>query len=243
MKILELVQNLLSEEFHIDKLKEKFVNSGKISDNLFNEIINVSKNKIAYITWLTINVVKKLILDEDVYKFKEYFEIFEKHKQKFIIKDIAQYKTSQDINEFIIKCIEIREKNLRFDNIPKESSDNYVSNSGIEKLESVGIKYLGMSDGYQVFEIPNEVKNNENTWKYYRDILGRCSGRKSGESIDICTIASYSAFKKYLNDHSGSSYFIIFNMGDPKSPYQFHFESRQFMDKNDQPLFQSYGRI
>ena len=103
----------------------------------------------------------------------------------------------------------------------------------IQKLESVGIHYLGMSDGYQVFEIPNELKNNENSWKVYRDILGKCAGRDSGAKVEICTIADFKHFKYYLTDYPNSSYFLIFNLGDPLSPYQIHFESNQFMDKND----------
>lgn len=243
MKLLNLFENLILEEYQIDKLKEKYVgepveseNYNRLSEEQFEEIMNVSGGKFNLVAWLTVRVANNLIDATDIYKFKEYFTIFEKNKNKFPIKDINQYKSKEEINNFIQTCIQIREKNVTLTTgIEKESEKNYVSPKEIEKLESVGIKYLGMSDGYQVFEVPNEVKDSEETWKTYRDILGRCAGREEGAKIDICTMAGINNFKHYLTRYGGS-YFVIFNMGDPKSPYQIHFESKQYMDRNNKKL-------
>lgn len=242
MKLLQLIESILLEDYQIDKLKEKYVgeptegeNYKRLSEEEFQEILNVTTGKFNLTAWLTVRVANNLIHTTDIYKFKEYFGIFEKHKNKFEIKDLNQYKTKEQINGFIQKCIQIREKNVQLSaGIDKESSENYVTPKEIEKLESVGIEFLGMSEGYQVFEIPNEVKDDENVWKVYRDILGRCAGRDQGASIDICTIAGFSHFQHYMTQ-DGGSYFLMFNMGDPQSPYQIHFESNQFMDKNDNP--------
>lgn len=237
MKMLEIIYNVLLESYDIEKFKEKYVDAGKVSEDTFNEIQKVSKNKTILIAWLLKKVAENIIKSEDVYKFEEYLNIFEKNKKEFPIKDISLYKTEDDVKNFIRKCIEIREKNVQLDVAPEGSKENYVSPNDIQKLENVGVKFLGMSDGYQVFEIPNEVKDNEQTWKVYRDILGNCAGREQGAKIDLCTIAGFSNFKGYLSRYPGSSYFLMYNLSDPKSPYQFHFESKQFMDKNNQSIF------
>lgn len=238
MKLLELVENLILESHSLELLKQKYVGEDKpISEEVFKKIEEVCLNKFNLIAWLTVKVANNIILSEDVYKYKEYFGIFERNKNKFPIKDIHQYKTKDDVQNFINKVIEIREKNVeRSSGVESENKENYVSSGEMDKLESVGIKFLGMSDGYQVFEIPNELKDDEGAWKVYKDVLGRCSGREQGAKIDICTMANVGHFKNGLKNYPGSSYFVIFNLSDPKSPYQIHFESNQFMDKNDSPL-------
>jgi hypothetical protein len=240
MKLLNLVENLILEEYQIEKLKEKYVGEPvegekykRLSEKEFQDILGVTSGKFNLTAWLTIRVANDLIHTTDIYKFKEYFQIFEKNKNKFEIKDLNQYKTKEEINNFIQKCIEIRERNVQLTvGVDKESAENYATPKEIEKLESVGIQYMGMSDGYQVFEIPNEVKDNKETWKVYRDILGRCAGREQGATVDICTIGGFEHFQYYMKKYGGS-YFLLFNMGDPQSPYQIHFESNQFMDRKD----------
>jgi len=220
----------------ISKLKAKHVGDDKIvTEEIFNQIIEVSKNKVSLIIWLTTKVSEEKILVEDIYKFEEYFIIFEKHKQKYSEKNIQMYKEIDHINDFINQTIKIRENNIKYENI--NDSDRYVTQNEIEKLESLGIKYYGVCEEHQVFEITNSCKSNENAWKAYKDILGRCSGREQGAKIDICTMASFSYFKRYLEDYADSSYFVLFDLADPKSPYQLHYESSQFKDKNDNDIF------
>jgi len=93
---------------------------------------------------------------------------------------------------------------------------------------------MGICDGYQIFETPNKLKDDENAWKVYKTILANCAGRDQGASIQICTMGGYYHFKHYLDLYPNSSYFTIYNLSDPLSPYQIHFESNQFMDKNNQ---------
>lgn len=243
MKLIQVIENLIFEGVSLETIRQKYVGDPiegekhkRISEKQFEEIIDVAKNKLNLIVWLTVRVSLGLIHETDIYKFKEYFPIFYNNQSKFPHKDINQYKTKEDINGFIEKCVSIREKNITLTpSVNKEDEKNYVTPNEIQKLENVGIIYLGMSDGYQVFEIPNELKDDDNAWKVYRDILGRCAGREQGAKIDICTIADVSHFKYYLDEYGGS-YFVIFNLGDTNSPYQIHFESKQFMDKNDRPL-------
>lgn len=220
----------------ISKLKKKHVSDDKvITEEIFDEICKVSKNKASFIIWLTTKVSEKKILTEDIYKFEDYFAIFEKHKSKYTEKNIQLYKEDDEIQNFISQTIEIRENNIKFLDII--DNDAFVTQNEIEKLESQGIKYYGICEDHQVFEIPNECKNNEQAWKLYKDILGRCAGREQGAKIDICTMASFSYFKRYLDDYPNSSYFVLFNLTDTKSPYQLHYESNQFKDKNDNDIF------
>ena len=236
MNLVKIINDLLVEQVihNIQLLKDKYVGSGKpMSEKDFEKILDVSMNKFYLIAWLSKRVGSGMIKTEDIYKYKEYFEIFEKNKNKFEFKDINLYKTADDLQKFLQEVIDVREGDIVFDEIA--GKDNFVSPSEIQKLESTdGAKYLGVFDNvkmkYQVFQI---FGVNKETWKLYRDILGKCKGRARGARIDICTIGSYQYFKDYLTDPKGSSYFVLYNLDDPKSPYQLHYESGQFMDKND----------
>jgi antitoxin component YwqK of YwqJK toxin-antitoxin module len=236
MELRSLIWKLLREQVDQNtiNLKNKYVGEGKpISEEDFNKLVEVTGDKFYLLSWLTKKVGTGIIKAEDIYKYKEYFDLYEKNKKKFEHKDIHLYKTAEDVKKFLQEIVKLREGNIVFDEI--QGKDNFVSQNDIEKLQSSGgIKYLGIYDNgdykYQVFEV---FGVNKDVWKLYRDILGRCKGRDKGAKIDICTIGQYSYFKSYLNDPKGSSYFLLFNLDDRRSPYQLHHESGQFMDKND----------
>lgn len=229
------IRRLLFEdlESQIQNLKIKYVGSDKpLSEDDFTKIREITNDKFYTLAWLTKKAGTGIIKPEDIYKYKEYFEIFEKNKNKFEHKDINLYKTKEDLQKFLDTIISIREKDVEFEDI--KGQDNYVSPAEIEKLTSTGgIEYLGMWKNFQVFRV---FKSDEKTWKLYRDILGRCKGRGRGAKIDICTIGQFDYFKEYLRKHRLSNYFLLYDLNDPKSPYQLHHESRQFMDKNDSPV-------
>jgi len=239
-KLMNLNEVSLLSESPLDDVINAYVGEDKpISEELFNEIKDVSNNATQFIIWLIKKIVNKLILSEDVYKYKKYFNLFNKYKSSYSKKDINQIKTSEDIQEFIDKSMEIDDK-LNSTDASITDKDKYITINEIKKLEDNGIKYLGVEDGYQVFEVPNELKDNQEAWKTYKTILGKCKGRETGEGIEICTIASFDHFRGYLSKYPGSSYFVMYNLSDPNSPYQLHFESRQFMDKNDKSLLNGY---
>ncbi len=239
MRLLSLIESLVLESRQEEILRKEYLETGKVSEEDFNKIMEDFPSSF-HNKWMLNKVANKIIKSEDIYKFKEYFDIHRKNTNKFPIADLGQIKTLPQVNEFISKAIEIRERNIQAtggtDGEATNDAKNLATGNEIAKLQSVGIKFLGIVDGYQCFEIPNELKGNEEAWKAYRDILGRCANRDKGARIDICTIASFSNFNYYLNQYDGSSYFVFFNLGDPQSPYQFHYESNQFMDRNDKPL-------
>lgn len=236
MELRSLIWKLLKEQVDQNTivLKNKYVGEGKpISEEDFDKLVDVTGNKFYLLSWLTKKVGTGIIKAEDIYKYKEYFDLYEKNKNKFQHKDIHLYKTDEDVRNFLQEIVNLREGNIVYDET--QGKDNFVSQNDIERLElSGGVKYLGIYDNgnfkYQVFEV---FGVNKDVWKLYRDILGRCKGRDKGAKIDICTVGNYGYFKEYLTDPKGSSYFLLFNLDDPKSPYQLHYESGQFMDKND----------
>ena len=236
--ITESQYRILTEQYSEDELRVKYVDSGLVPENQFNEIIS-EFNKPFYIGWLLKMVSSGFIKYEDAYKFEYYFNVFEKFKRHYPIKDLGQIKTLQDVIEFERKSKDILIKQQETEQGDVSDKKNLVSTNNIQKLESVGIKYLGMVDGLQAFQVPPEVKDSKDAWNVYREILGKCSGRDKGQIVSICTMAGFGSFNKYLNYYPGSSYYVFYNLGDPKSPYQFHYESNQFMDKNDDDITES----
>ena len=242
LDLKNIIRRVLSEQINplLQQLKDKYVGDGKtISEKDFQKIEEAADNKWYLIQWLTKRVVTNLIKTEDIYKWKDYFKIYEKNKNKFQHKDINLYKTAEDLSSLIENIIQVREGDIKYEDI--KTKDNFVSQKDIEKMEEGGgIKYLGIwkpekikelnKDGYQVFDVFKVSKDN---WKLYRDMLGRCKGRDKGAKIDICTIGDYTYFRNYLKDYRDSHYFVLFNLNDPLSPYQLHIESDQFMNKND----------
>lgn len=233
------IRRILLEELNpmMQQLKDKWVGEGKpVSQQDFEKILDAAQNKFYLTAWLLKKVGSKIIKNEDIYKYKEYFNIFEKNKKEFEFKDIHLYKTPEDLQKFIDSVLKVREGGERFEDIVQQQ-DRYVSPNDIKKLESSGeAKYLGMWNNYQAFQIHGY---SPKTWKLYRDILGRCRGRggAKGAKIDICTIARYEYFEDYLKDHRGSNYFLLFDLDDPKSPYQLHYESGQFMNRQDREKY------
>ena len=222
-------------EVKIEVLKAQFVDTNKISQEVFDDILKSTNSDSAYATWLTSRVAKDLIKAEDIYKYEDYLQIFDKNKKFFDKADINQYKTPQDIKSFIEQAIKIREKDI---NITGTSSDDtsgskpsgLLTKNEVVKLEEVGIEFVGLMDGYQVFKIPKSLRGNEDAYKTYSIILGKCAGRDQGAKIELCTIANRGYFDQYLGT---DDLYVFYNISDPKSPYQFHYNENQFMDKDD----------
>ena len=230
IKLVDLLKETITEA-SVEQLQTQFVDSGKISQKDFDKIKTVSNNQGAYATWLVKRVIDKTIENEDIYKYKNYFTIFNKYKNKFIYKDINQYRTKLDIQNFIKTSTEIDDAiSQSTGNTEPQTISNLVPLKGIEELKSVGINLLGVVDGYQCFKVPQELKGNFEAWKIYRKWLAKINNRRGGEGIGICTMADHVYFYQYLE--TGPLY-VFFNLKDPASPYQLHYEKNQFKNKND----------
>lgn len=230
--ITSILEQIVSE-ISIEQLQQQFVDTEKITQEVFDEIIGATKGKGAYATWMVKRVQEKSIKEEDIYKYKDFLKTFERFKRQFPSPDINSYKDEESVRGFEEKAIEIAEKDIENTGGNPADVGKLVSSDGIEELRGVGIKLLGVVDGYQCFEVPMSAKGKEKAHAAYRKHLGQCAGRSEGARINICTFAAQRHFDRYLKD---GPYYVFFNLSDPKSPYQFHYESRQFMDKNDKAL-------
>jgi hypothetical protein len=228
VKLYENILNEVSEE----QLRAQFVDSGKISEEDFDQIVAASKGKTAYMTWLCARVAKQDIKAEDIYKFADYLDVFEKNKRFFPSPDINSYRDARQVQDFTSKAIEIAEKNIDRTGGNMEAGKNLVPLQGVEQLASVGIKLLGTVDGYQCFKVPKSA-NNKEAWEVYKKWLANCANRAQGAKIEICTMAGFDHYQRYIKD---GDYYVFYNLNDPLSPYQFHYESNQFMDKNDKQV-------
>lgn len=234
-----LVENRLTPnsrllaEVSIEILQNQYVDSGKLEQEVFDEIIKASSKKSAYATWLAKKVADGIIKDDDVSDFKKYFSIFNRNKKLFPKSDINQYKTPIEVDNFIYQAIEIADTEFETTGGEYSSNNGLVTPNNVRKLEKVGIEFLGLQDGYQIFKIPEDLAYEEEAWELYRRILGRCSGRSEGNEINLCTLADPEVLGDYLE--SGPLY-VIFNMKDRLSPYQFQYDSDSFRDNNDEHI-------
>jgi hypothetical protein len=187
-----------------------------------------------YVKWLLFRLRDKSLLEEDIYKFDDYFKIFEKGKKStdFTYNDIFKYKSP---SQFIQEVIKSHEKQIGFVGEFKQEDEKYlVSPSDINKLQKVGIIFLGLtSENYQVFKIPTNLSGNDQAFTAQKNILGRCQGREQGARLSICTMGGIQHFNHYLDV---DDLYLFFNMKDPLSPYQFNYALNGFMDKNDDTL-------
>lgn len=211
----EYYEQKLLLEVSIEQLKTQFVDTGKISEKEFQEIIDASNGESAYATWLTARVVgtkkaPQLIKQEDVYKYKEYLDIFTRNKNKYTIKDINQIKTKQQLDDWLSQTLEI-----------KDSEKADVSTiKGISKSDKFAKFKIGEVDGFDVYKIP----------KGSTDLYG--TSCELGSGTEWCTATGKT--REYFDDHIKDGDLYIFVKG--KEKYQFHYETNQFMDKYDKPI-------
>lgn len=231
IKLISILENLINESA-FDSLKKDFVDSGKITQEVFNSVVESSNGNGGYATWLIKRVNDKSILPEDLYKYKDYFKIFDRFKKKFPSNDIYTYKTPQQVREFVLKCIEIMDV-LNVGTADSGTNENLVSGADILKLKQYGINLIGMVDGYQCFKVPKELSDNEEVYKVYKKILGDAGGKR----IEICTMGTFDYFQDKLKD---DDFYVFFNKSDDLSPYQLGYAQEQFKDRNDTEYVYDY---
>jgi hypothetical protein len=177
-------------EVSLDQLKTQFVNTGKITDSEFVEIIDATGGKSAYATWLTKMVASKIIQPEDLYKYNSYFKIFDRRKREYSFQDINQYKTSQDIQQFILKSVEIANK---------EKSDP-SQQKGVARSDKYQEFYMGSVEGFDVYELP----------KGRKDLYGVSCEMGSGTEWCTATGKTREHFDKYIQK---APYLFFLNLG------------------------------
>lgn len=221
MKLTNIFESIIFES-KTDSLKKDFVDTGKISQEVFDSIINASNGQYGYAVWLLKRVIEKIILPEDIYKYENYLKVFDRYKKKFPSNDISLYKTHEQVRDFVLNAIKIIDMQAQ----SPADDNNLVTTTDMMKLKSVGINMIGMVDGYQCFKVPKELANDENAYKIYKKILGDAGGK----DIAICTMGSFNHFQNHLSD---DDFYVFFNKKDDLSPYQLGYAQKQFKDRND----------
>jgi len=210
IKLTDLLKETLTE-VSLDQLKTQLVDSGKISEKDFNRIVDVTP-KTAYITWLAKKVADKIIKAEDIYQYKKYFNTFDRRKKEYPFTDINQYKTQDDISQFINKSVEIANK---------ESKDP-SQQKGVSKGNKYKEFYLGSVNGFNVYKLPQDRK----------DLYGTSCELGSGTGWCTATGKDREDFDRYISQGP----LFIFIEPESKEKYQFNYETDSFMDKNNKSV-------
>jgi hypothetical protein len=210
IKLTDLLKETLTE-VSLDQLKTQLVDSGKMSEEDFNKIVDVTP-KTAYITWLAKKVADKIIKAEDIYQYKKYFNTFDRYKKEYPFTDINQYKTQNDVSQFINKSVEIANK----------ESEDPSQQKGVSKENKYKEFYLGSVSGFNVYKLPQGRK----------DLYGTSCELGSGTGWCTATGKDREDFDRYI---SQGPLFIFIN---PKNgeKYQFLYEGKQFMDKDNKSV-------
>ena len=211
MKLITILNEILLE-VSLDDIKSQFVDTNKVSQNDFKEIVNAVGNKSAYATWLAKKVADKTIKGEDIYKFKNYFSIFTRQKKNYPSPDINSYKSSQDISTFIKKSVEIANA---------EKADP-SKQKGVARSDKYKEFYIGSVDGFNVYELS----------KGRKDLYGASCELGSGTEWCTATGRTRSHFDNYI---AKGPLFIFIKPGSDEK-YQFSYEGDQFMDKDDNSI-------
>jgi len=221
--LLERVEKLIFEvdkklqrqfliEVSIEDLKKQFVDTKKVTEEDFKEVVSVTGNKSAYATWLIKKVADGLVKGEDICKYKDYFNIFDRQKRKYPSQDINQYKTEKDLTTFIDTSIQLQ----------GEEAEDPSKQKGISKEDKYKQYYIGSVDGFNVYKLP------ENSPQLY----GTSCELGTGTQWCTATGNTRAHFDSYIEQ--GPLY--IFIKPGTNEKYQFHYESNSFMDKNDRNI-------
>jgi hypothetical protein len=215
MKIKSLLKEILLFEISLDQIKTQFVDTGKLKPNDFDSIVDASGGDGAYATWLTARVVgskrqRPIIKPEDIYKYKNYLTTFKSKRREFPFTDINQIKSPQDLAKFITTAVDLRNQ--------EEEDPSKVK--GLAKADKYSKLKIGEVAGFIVYKIPKGASKSKQV---------ACD---LGSGTEWCTAHSEAEhFESYIKE--GPLY--IFDNGEGEK-YQFHYETGQFMDKNDSPV-------
>lgn len=220
-KNLEALRDMYSDA--IDDEWTSIIDAATIGD------AESGKVKLNYISFLIRYIkafgFKFINIREDIYKFKEHFEIFNQYKNQFDIKDLGQIKSQPEFQEWVNKAIDIKQQIL-FD--PSKSKGK----SAEEKYKDL---FAGETNGFKIYKIPHESQWDEEKDKNYY-YAASC---ELGSGTEWCTATGKTKqyFDSYVQD---GPLFIIVNPSRSKfEKYQYHAESDSFMDERDVSVWES----
>lgn len=216
MKFSFILENLLTE-LSANEIYQKYYN--KIEYNIYSDIVKSDPQtvfddgeikKLGKYSKLLLSLYQKGGLQhEDLDRANEYLEYVYSHK---IPLDVNKIKNLTDMYDVVKEYI---------------AKDAKTFNEVLKVLPE------------NEYEILYHGKN----WIFYRPITEKASCYL-GVNTEWCTTwGPYSLNRKHKDRsnmfqryHKDGPLFIIINKNDPNEKYQFHFESNQFMDKDDRRI-------
>lgn len=189
-----------------------------IKDSDFNRIIrldpttNIEKDKLGtYSKWL-LNLFKNNKLDNEGH-VKDLLTRFDKEKKRLKNKDIMSYKSLEDVDKALDDDSSYNQLSSRQE---LRQTQKAVRNTDIDK------------DAKLVYE--------DSDWEVWVPLTYEASC-KLGQGSRWCTAStSNDYYYNYYKDNYGGNYYININKHNPSEKYQFHFESKQFMNKDDESI-------
>ena len=227
----QLLEEGLLLEVSYDKLKEDFVDSGKLPEELFERIKATFPNS-AYGTWMCARIADKIVNPDNIDLWKERFEFFERQKQKFgpEFKNIAQIKTREQIEAWLEELNRVKEI-VDKKNKGGEKKASFVDQFEIGKCEVPGIKDSKIV--YYVFKVPQTSdmtrEEAENLWKNLERVVGGGS--------NWCTVAQFTYFDNYT---SRGPLYIFVNKNNLDEKYQFAPHRDEFRDQSNVDISGNY---
>ena len=218
MLIYEIYQNIFENRVEViksklgPKLQAKIDSDSTVSvdsDEFVDNVVEIdpSKNN-KYVQWLLTNYLKGEVKAEDLYKSKEDLIKFEKFKNKIGNKDINKY-TPKSLYDTVKDFKE--EEEVDYADMSDKQRKKHIDNTGMEGADLV----IDGSDA-KVYKLNTKE-----------------AACKLGSGTRWCTAtrSDDNRFDNYNKD--GPMYVIITNDG---RKYQFHFETGQFMDEEDEEI-------
>ena len=211
--------SIMVNEVSIQQLQTDFVDTGRITKEVFDDILTATKNDSALATWLTARVAgtKKdpaTIKPEDIYKYEQYFDIFKRRKKEYPTSDINQIKTSQQIQNFIKTSVDLA----------SQEEQDPSAQKGVSKTEKFKDLKIGDFNNFSVYMIP----------KGRQDLYPTSCELGSGTEWCTATGNTSGFFEDYIES---GPLFIFIDNSDPKNKYQVSYEEEQFMDRYDNPIY------
>lgn len=212
MKLKEVLNEVLNE-VAIEQLRTQYVDSGKMPATVFDKVIDAANKKSAYVTWLAKRVLTRVIKIEDIEKYEDYLNVFDRNKKEYPSSDINFYKDSNKVSDFNSKSIEI---------INKEKDPS--QQKGVPFEQKYAKLKIGTVADFDIYKIPQGAKDLHNVSCDLGSGTGWCTATGKTDTH----------FKNYIKT---DDLYILIDKRDKSNKYQFHFDGSQFMDKDDYPLF------
>ena len=192
-------------------------NYPKIPEDVFYQIIKLdptykdgSNSVGTYGKWLLNLFNKKVLKKEDFYKVPDYLKEFESKKRWMTNKDIGQFKSLGDLAQALENTQE------------GELSQNQKNRQFKKEIKQADLNadLVYEDDKWEVWT-PNDYE----------------SSCKIATDTQWCTGPSSSGNSYYYDKYTSSGpLYIIINKNDPKEKYQFHFPTKQYMNRFDRGI-------